>query len=544
MDPSLMIHTSSEKSYPTYHQHHNGRPNGVPHNQFGQQPLHPGFVLPPKYMSREEYCSVKSIDDSRASVYFTPLTNGGGAAGQRGGGTEDENMSQKSIQGTPIHINYIPEDIPEDIQMMYHELKPLGRSSDLHLRQSKRESGPKKNKNPCDSESGNGLWSANPERLCGGGSGVDTATEEEMMLMRMNFGRLGNLDEDTSEILMHELIQKKLKRDRRNRMRFYDERRRQQRLKEVGGNVVAEQGMIEGNSSGHAGGLGFGRLGGKSSSRRPVLASAMDPEFLRLINGGGEGLPIDDDHNHRRTMRYDYQRPFPPHAPARMLSVEEGPVAGTSQQHTQQQLRAQRGVEKADILYHSLAVPQASCSSTSTATSTSAATTGGRLEVDLETSAVNRKEAQVVENKIAAMNNWPHVRRNVQEADSGEEDDEDDLDGDRFSQRQMFTSKSLPEISRKRGKRRNKNDRVAVSGENDEGESGALLGAAAKSSIQMATIEVRREESKEPQTVSKQNHSRLFNCKNNNKQEERHDEIETDHVGMMLEQNGAIANGE
>lgn len=536
IDPMMMhIHqTTSEKGFPNYHHHHhhqNVRTNGVPHNQFGQQPLRPGFVLPPKYMSREEYSSVKSIADS---VYFTPLTNGtshlGGAAA---GGGEDENMSQKSIQGTPIHINYLPEslDIPEDIQMMYHEMKPLEGSSEG--RQSKRR---EKIKPAAKSSMGDdGLWSDNPERLCGGGGG-DAAAEE--MMMRMSFG-LGNLDEDTSEILFHELIQKKLKRDRRNRMRFYDERRRQERLRAAGANVVAEQGMIEGNSSGHAhgvgGGLGDGGLAllpkfrGKGSSRRPVLASAMDPEFLRLMNGGDKGIPLHDDN--RRTIRNDYhQRTAHVPPPTRVVAVNED--EGVQQQKPQKKCSNGDGM-KADILYHSISVePEAS---------TSRALAGG---VGHELGA---KPKRLAEQK-PIFNGWHHREQDTEEED---DDDEDGGDaGDRFSQRQMFTSKSLPEISRKRGgrKRRNKDNRVAVEGEEEE--SGALLGVssatAAKSSIQMATIETPPRPPPltshlEQQTANTINSnftatgSKLMNCENSNNGAGRGGEdevvIETESVG-------------
>lgn len=508
IDPMMMhIHqTTSEKGFPTYHHHHqNVRTNGVPHNQFGQQPLRPGFVLPPKYMSREEYSSVKSIGDS---VYFTPLTNGTSRLGGAAGG-EDEDMSQKSIQGTPIHINYLPEslDIPEDIQMMYHEMKPLESSSEE--RQSKR-----RDKRQKAAEKG-GMWSDNPERLCGGGDGDDAAVEE--MMMRMSFGRLGNLDEDTSEILLHELIQKKLKRDRRNRMRFYDERRRQERLKAAGGNVVAEQGMIEGNSSGHAHGVGDGaglallpKFRGKGSSRRPVLASAMDPEFLRLMNGGDKGIPLHDDDN-RRGIRSDYHQRTVPVPPMRVVEVNED--EGVQQQKPQKKC-SNGGVMKADILYHSISVEPEPSTSTTTSRQL-AGGVGGEL---------GAKPKTLVEKK-PNFNGWHH-----REQDTEEEDDDDA--GDRFSQRQMFTSKSLPEISRKRGggKKRNKDHRVAV--EDEEEESGALLGVssatAAKSSIQMATIEPPPRPSppathQEQQTANTINSnftatggSTLMNCENNN----------------------------
>lgn len=508
MDP-MMLHfhphqTVSEKGYNLNHHHHhhhlalNGRPNGVPHNQFGQQPLHPGFVLPPKYVSKEEYCSVKSIDDSRASVYFTPRD----AHGHGAGDADDERLSQQSIQGTPIHINYLPEglDIPEDMQMMYHEMQPLQRGNEgPSTSAAARAKGKgKRAKFAMDHESAVGLWSDNPERLSGGASG-DAAAEE--LLMRMSFGRLGNLDEDTSEILLHELIQKKLKRDRRHRMRFYDEQQRRRRLKAVGGDVVAEQGLIEGNSQGHPGGGG-----GQHNRRRPVLASAMDPEFLRLMTGAGgaeEGLPIEDDHHHHHHRRRggDYHRV----AAVNVMVVDEGEAM------QQQQMRRKSGhSNKADILYHSV-----------------------------QPKAVNNCHA------------WPPVMRGGHATAAAvvvvEESEDEEVE--RFLQRQMVTSKSLPEISRKRGKRRNKEEPAEVGVALEE--RGALLGAsaaAAQSSIQMATIEMRpamfREEDLEEQTQTV-NHtnsndddcqegvkegkretketpeaansgSRLINCENNN----------------------------
>lgn len=474
MDPMMMIGAGgSEKGYPMlHHQHHyhlHHRSNGgAPHHQFGQQPLHPGFVLPPKYLSKEEYSSVKSIDDSRASVYFTPRTNGT----QPGALTEDENMSQKSIQGTPIHINYLSEslDIPEDMQMMYHEMKPLTRGDDARYSQRVASGmGPRNGGKKRSRDEDEGHWSQNPNRLCGGGGedvNCDITAAEEMM-MRMQFG---NLDEDTSEILLHELIQKKLKRDRRNRMRFYDERKRrerqeqqlhQRRSKGVGGNVVADQGPMEGNSLMGGGGLMvipalkscIGR------SRRPVMASAMDPEFLRLMKGGSEGLPIGyDDTDLRRKRRNDFSRP------AKVTIVDEEPVAGGSGLNQQQKKRASGvGVEKADILYHSL---------------------GPDKEV---VKVVVEKPS-----KAALVNNaWPMVRRTDEEEEEGEDEDDEMCFGDRFSQRQMFTSKSLPEISRKRGKRRNKYQ-VGEAGDKEvAGGAGlALLGtssAEANSSIQMTT---------------------------------------------------------
>lgn len=475
---------TSEKGYPALLHHHHHHPyhtnGGVSHNQLGQQPLHPGFVLPPKYMPRDEYCSVKSIDDSRASVYFTPLTNGTG--GHAGGlmGVEDENMSQKSIQATPIHINYIPEglEIPEEIRIMCQEIEKSSLSSGEQRSGVRARKGRRSDyRAAANGGEEGGMWSDQPERLSGGGGGADvddTAAAEEMM-MRMSFGRLGNLDEDTSEILLHELIQKKLKRDRRNRLRFYDERRRQQqmqqRLKAAGGNCVAEQGLIEataGGSSGgggHHGGGGMLRVRGRHS-RRPVLASAMDPEFLRLMNGGGEGIPL-----HRRVIREDYENScLASPAPARMVVDEV--VMGPSKR------RSGGVVDKAEIMYHSIGV--------------SAAEAAAPLPSLISGDVMMRMNKK----KNSMANAWPPMRE-----DSEEEDD--DEDGDRFTQRQMFTSKSLPEISRKRGKRRNKGQRVAM----DEGEeSGALLGTStttAKSSIQMATIEPRRE-SPVPATLNHQ----------------------------------------
>lgn len=532
IDPMMMIGKGgSEKGYPMLHHHY--LHHRAPHHQFGQQPLHPGFVLPPKYLSKEEYSSVKSIDDSRASVYFTPRTNGT----QPGALTEDENLSQKSIQGTPIHINYLSEslDIPEDMQMMYHEMKPLARGDDARHSQRVASSGRNGVKKRSRDED-DGHWSQNPNRLCGGGGediNCDITAAEEMM-MRMNFGRFGNLDEDTSEILMHELIQKKLKRDRRNRMRFYDERKRRQRQEEqrrskgVGGNVVADQGPMEGNSLGGGGMMGIPALkSGNGRSRRPVMASAMDPEFLRLMNGGNEGLPIGYDTDQRRRRR-DF------HRPVRVTIVDEEPVPGGSGVNQQQQKKRASGVgvEKADILYHSLGP-----------------------EKEARTGVV--KVAVEKPSKAAAVNfnAWPLVRRTDNcEEEEGEDDDDEMCFGDRFAQRQMFTSKSLPEISRKRGKRRNK-DQVGEAGDKEEagGAGIALLGtsdgAAATSSIQMTTvtdeckIEVEGKSAKtnEQQTGtansnSTANNNRLIHCVKKN--HERNDNEGGDGSGRERPFNG------
>lgn len=231
----------SEKGF-----HHHLNHRAASHNQFGQQPLHhPGFVLPPKYLSKEEYCSVKSIDDSRASVYYTPH--------QQHGGTEAESLSQRSVQDVPIHINY----------------------TDVN-----------------------------------GGSGDDAAAAKELMLMRMHMG--------PHEMLMHELVQKKMKRERRLR------RRQMREAKGAGASgMAAGQGLIEGPAAAASGGgLGTDRMmrmrKGHGKSRRPVLASAMDPEFLRLT-GGAEGIPIQDRRRMMRSAGLDYH-----HRPsARMVMVDE-----------------------------------------------------------------------------------------------------------------------------------------------------------------------------------------------------------------------------
>lgn len=377
------------------HHHHHLRSveGGVPHNQFAQQqPLHhPGLVLPPKYVSKEDYSSAKSIADSRASVYYTPHH-----------GTEDENASQQSIQGTPIHINFMSHPLEQTTQRGKSKRSIQGDGDSIEM-------------------GFGGRWSENPERLCGGGSGH--TADEEMMLMRMN---LGDLDEDTTEILLHELVQKKLKRDRRNRQRF---------LKGARGvnGTAAEHSLIGGTAGAHTGGGGLMKVRGKS--RRPVLASAMDPEFLRLLNGGAEGIPIQDrwrmqrkatDHSRYR-VGASSGRMLGGMVPDEMIIDEEAILALPSGSGVQKPKKRCSGgsTEKADILYHA-------------------------LNGETTTVAVVEKAAMVAnEDKIAA-----------KMAPVAE---------DRFSQRQMFNSKSLPEISRKRGKTREN----GVGG--DQGESGALL---------------------------------------------------------------------
>lgn len=501
-----------EKGYAYHHYlHHRSNGSAPHHHQLGQQPFHPGFILPPQYVPREEYSSVKSIDDSRASVYFTPRTNGT----QPGGGADgDESMSQKSIQNTPIHINYITEvpEMPEELRMLYHEMQPL---AEVRKSQKKASS---KNANNTSRVDGHGesFWSERPERLFGGGGdGDEAAAAAEEMMMRMSLRRLENLDEDTSEILLHELIQKKLKRDRRNRMRLYDERKRQRqrRPRAVGGNAIADQGPIDADALigmvGACGGRGLGKAGGRS--RRPVMASAMDPEFLRLLNGGAEGLPIGGDHHHQaRWSRINEYKPM-----QMMVLDEEERVQGRSKcsaRNNGQQKRAIGvGVEKADILYHSLEPPQqqqlmrAELESVQGTSSGS----GGSVVVTME-----RKPSKSALN----FNPWPRLRNGrLDEENEREEDEEEDemFIGDRFGQRQML-SKSLPEISKKRGaavRRRNKegecrgveagrggsrNGRIGIDCEEGCGDEMALLGGIsigeARSTNQMVMTSAMEEE--------------------------------------------------
>lgn len=130
--------------------------------------------------------------------------------------------------------------------------------------------------------------------------------------------------------------------------------------------------------------------------------------------------------------------------------------------------------ERADILYHPLAAPPPPVTTTTTVAVVEKASwpQNNRIRVQVE-------EA------------WPRVREGV--ADEEEEEEFGD-ESDRFGQRQMYTSRSLPEICRKqRGKQKRSKElldasetRQPVNSGDEADERFALLGA--KSSIQMATL--------------------------------------------------------
>lgn len=134
--------------------------------------------------------------------------------------------------------------------------------------------------------------------------------------------------------------------------------------------------------------------------------------------------------------------------------------------------REVRREERADILYHPLAAPPPPVTTTTTVAVVEKASwpQNNRIRVQVE-------EA------------WPRVREGV-----ADEEEEFGDESDRFGQRQMYTSRSLPEICRKqRGKQKRSKELLDASETQQPVNSGdeaderfALLGA--KSSIQMATL--------------------------------------------------------
>lgn len=405
----IKSYSVSEKYFSHHHQHHHQlQPHHFPLKMTGHLHHHqlPSF----------EHYSSKSIDDSRASVYFTPLNHGASNTM----GHNEESLSLDSAHASPIHINYIDENL--DLA------PPSMKGFSQMLQDSSRGSGGVKKKQhkftfPDQRRAGGRIP---PQRLSGGGGGGD-----EDGVMRWNFDTITELNGERNAMLLGELVEKKLRRDQRNKLRF----------REAGGNggpgfsrMNRRRGnAAESDGDGNDGdgiycpdalvlGLGGG-LGGEQQLRRQRIgqkpldrglscpATSTNPSFLYLLRNN---FNVEDEQTNEAVMMADA-----------MAGPSRNPTGRTSMMS-----KGAKGIDKSadlknkHVLYHPLNGHEG------------------------EAIGMNR----IVLNRPEIPQRQQIVEDDENDGESEDEDDDDDVNHFDKTTRKPFMSKSLPEIYRARKK--------------------------------------------------------------------------------------------